>query len=256
MKKKRILFFSILAYIITSCVSQRNVEYFHDKNKDAKTFHEALIEDYKIKAYDELFIQISSLDDAESNIFTGTRIAQSMQAGSMQPYGTSLLSYTVDKEGYLHLPIIGDLFVLNKTLTEVSIMIRESLSNVLSHPVVSIKLVNRYVSVLGEVRNAGHFAYAQDKLNIPNAIGLAGDITEYGDRKHVVLVRNENGINTRVVIDLSKSDILSSKYYYIRPNDIIFVKPLRKKFWNLRQFPYTVILSSITTALLIYNVMK
>ncbi len=255
-ERKIVFFFTLFIFLLSSCTTQRNVEYFRDKNKDTITFDEAVIEDYKLKSDDELFIQISSLDDAASNIFTGTRVQQSMQIGALQPYGASLLSYTIDKEGYLLLPVIGKLLVIDKTLAEVSAMIKESLTNVLSQPVVSLKLVNRYVSVMGEVQNPGHFAYAQDKLTIPDAISMAGDITEYGDRKEVVLIRNEKEKNIRIIMDLTKSDILASKYYYIRPNDIIYIKPLRKKFWGLRQFPYTVIFSTLTTALLIYNVMQ
>lgn len=256
--EKKIVFSycSILALVISSCVTQRNVEYFQDKNKNTKVFDEAQIEDYRLKPNDELYIKISSLDDATSNIFSNSSTQQYIQSGSIQPYGASLISYTIDKEGYLHLPVIGSLMVKDKTLAQVTTMLQESLTNILSQPAVSLKLVNRYVSVLGEVFHPGHFAYAQDKLSIYDAIGLAGDITDYGNRKEVILTRNENGKNIRINVNLTQSDILSSNYYYIRPNDIIYVKPLGKKFWNLRQFPYTVILSTITTALLIYNVTK
>jgi polysaccharide export outer membrane protein len=119
-----------------------------------------------------------------------------------------------------------------------------------------VKLVNRYVSVLGEVKNPGHFSYSQDKFNIYDAIGLAGDITDYGNRTKVILVRNENGENLRINIDLTKSEILTSDYFFMRPNDIIYVVPLRKKFWGFNQFPFSLLLSAITTGLLIYTIVK
>lgn len=258
MKHYACLFFSscFFTFILSSCVTQRNVEYLHDKNKTSKAFIEAQIEDYRLKPNDELFVQINSLDDAESNIFSGTRAQTIYNSGNIEPYGASLISYSIDKEGYLHLPVIGSLSVKDKTLAQVSEMIRISLANILSQPVISVKLVNRYVSVLGEVEDPGHYAFAQDKLTIFDALGLAGDITEYGNRKEVILTRNENGKNIRTNLDLSRSDILESSYYYLRPNDMVYVKPLRKKFWGLRQFPYSVILSTITTAILIYGVTK
>lgn len=246
----------IFFQFLTSCVTQRNVEYIQDKNNTIKAFNEAQIDDYKLKSTDELYIQVNSPDEAAVNIFTNTSTQQIYNLGSLQPYGASLISYTIDKEGFILLPVIGRLFVKDKTLSEVSEMITESLVNILSRPMVSVKLVNRYVSVIGEVRNPGHFAYAQDKLTIYDAIGLAGDITDYGNRKQVILTRNENGINNRININLTRSDILSSQYYYIRPGDVIYVKPLRRKFWNMRQFPYTVVLSTVTTAILIYNVIQ
>jgi polysaccharide export outer membrane protein len=167
-----------------------------------------------------------------------------------------LLSYTIDKEGYVFMPLIGKIQVKDKTLSEVAALLKDALKGILNQPVVSVKLVNRFVSVLGEVKNPGHFPYSQDKLTIYDALGLAGDIDEYGNRKNLILIRNQNGENIRININLNESEILSSDFYYLRPNDILYVKPLREKFWGLREFPYGTILSAITTALLIYSIVK
>ncbi len=247
---------SVFILLISSCVTQRDVEYIQDKSKTAKTFSEAILGDYRLKPNDELYIQITSLDDAAANIFSASGSQQMYYIATIQPYGASLMSFTIDKEGYVLLPVIGKILVKDKSTSEVSEIIKTSLTNILSQPVVTVKLVNRYVSVLGEVRNPGHFAYAQDKLTILDAIGMAGDITDYANRSEVILTRNENGKNIRIPIDLSKSEILASNYYYIRPNDIVYVKPMKKKFWGMREFPYNVILGTITTALLIYTVIK
>ncbi len=249
-----VLIFFMISCWLSSCVTQRNVEYLQDKAKTVKAFNEALVEDYKLKPNDELYIQITSLDDPAANIFSATGTQQSYYISTIQPYGASLISFTVDKDGFVLLPVIGKISVKDKTTPQVSDLIKEALANILSQPVVTVKLVNRYVSVLGEVRNPGHFAYAQEKLTILDAIGLAGDITDYGNREEVILTRNENGKNIRIPVSLTRPDILASNYYYIRPNDIVYIKPLRKKFWGLREFPYSVILGTITTALLIYTV--
>jgi polysaccharide biosynthesis/export protein len=247
---------SVLIFLVSSCVTQHNLEYIQDKNKTVKTFNESPIEDYKLKSNDELFIQINSLDEASANIFSSTSSQQNYNVGSMDPYGASLMSYAVDKDGYIHLPVIGSLSVRDKTLAQVVEMLKMSLSNILSQPIISVKLVNRYISVLGEVQNPGHFVYAQDKLTMYDAISLAGDITVFGNREEVILIRNENGKNIRINVNLNRSEILSSEYYNLRPNDIVYVKPLRKRFWGMDQFPYAVILTTITTALLIYTVIK
>jgi len=242
--------------ILSSCVTKRNLEYVRDKDKTIKAFNEADIPDYRLKPNDELYIQISSLDDAASNIFSGKDGQQSMYIGSMEPFGASLLSYSIDKEGYLLLPVIGKILVNDKTISQVTGMLKEALTNILSQPIVSVKLVNRFVSVLGEVKSPGHFSYTQDKLTVLDAVGLAGDITDFGNRQEVIMVRNENNKNLRITINLTKPDILASEYYYVRPNDILYVMPLHKKFWDLRQFPYSIILSALTTALLMYTVIK
>lgn len=243
-------------YLLSSCVTQRKVEYLQYKSKNTEAFNEAELPDYRLKPNDELYVQINSLDVGAANVFSSSGNQQPYALGAITPYSASLLSYTVDKDGFLLLPIIGNILVKDKTLEEVSFLIKDSVSNILNLPIVSVKLVNRYISVLGEVNNPGHFSYSQEKLSIYNAIALAGDITDYGNRNNVILVRNENKKNLRIGIDLTKSDMLASEYYYLRPNDILYVKPLRNKFWGMRQFPFTILFSTITTGILIYNVTR
>ena len=240
--------------LLTSCVTHRDLAYLQDKNNNMKAFKEAELPDYRLKPNDELYIQISSLDEAAANVFS--KSGQDLNIGYIQPYGASLLSHSIDKQGYLFLPLIGKILVKDKTISEVNVILKDSLNHILNQPLVSVKLVNRYISVLGEVKNPGHFSYSQDKLTIYDALGLAGDITDYGNRSKVILIRNEKGENIRINVNLSKSEILASDYYYLRPNDIVYVTPLRKKFWGLSQFPYGVILSALTTGLLIYNIFK
>ncbi len=240
--------------LLSSCVTQRDIEYMQLNESSNKIFKEAEISDYKLKPNDELYIQITSLDETAANVFSNSSSQQIGNVGGIQPYGASLASYTINKDGYLLLPIIGNVMVKDKTLKQVSEMLKDSLKNILSQPNVSVKLVNRYISVLGEVRNPGHFAYAQEKLSIYDALGLAGDMTIYSNRKEVTLARNENGKNSIIMLDLTKPEILESNYYYLRPNDMIYIKPLKKRVWGIKEFPFAVILSSISTALLVYTV--
>jgi len=241
--------------VFSSCVTQHKVEYLQDRNRTIKSFSEAELTDYMLKPNDELYIQINSLDEGAASIFSGSGSQQSGISIST-PFGASLQSYSIDTEGFLLLPVIGNIFVKNKTLTQVSLILRDSLSHILNQPVVSTKLVNRFVSVLGEVRSPGHFPYSQGKISIYDEIGLAGDITDYGNRNNVILIRNENNENFRINLDLTNSEILASEYYNLRPNDIVYVKPLRNKFWGMRQFPWSVVFSAITTGLLIYEIVS
>jgi polysaccharide export outer membrane protein len=254
MKLNYLLISLMVLVALSSCVTQRKVEYLQDSDQNIKPFKEAEFGDYKLKPSDELYIQISSLDEAAANAFATA--SQQLYIASIQPYGASLISYTIDKQGYLLLPVIGKVLVKDKTISEVSQILKDSLNHILNQPVVSVKLVNRFVSVLGEVRNPGHFAYSQDKLTIYDALGFAGDITDYGNRNKVILIRNTDGQNIRINVDITKSDVLASEYYNLRPNDIVYVAPLRNKFWGMRQFPFTILFSTLTTGLLIYNIFK
>ncbi len=249
----RVTSYFILTGFLTGCVTQRELEYMQSEKMDTLSFKEAKFPDYKLKTNDELYIQVSSLDEAAAGIFSNSRDQNSL-VGSIDAYSASLLSYTIDKDGYLLLPVIGNIFVKDKTLSEVSSILKDSLTHVLNQPVIKLKLVNRYISVIGEVKTPGHYTYSQDKISIFDAISLAGDITIYGNRKEVSLVRNENGENKLFKLDLTKSDIFTSDYYLLRPNDIVYVKPMKKRFWAMEQFPYSLIIAAITTALLFYSI--
>jgi polysaccharide biosynthesis/export protein len=260
-----LMIFMFLIFAFSSCITNKYVEYLRDedKSKELKTYPAAFYSDYKIKPNDELYIQVNSLDEAATSIFANSANSQFNTTGSLQPYGASLISHSVDKEGYVLLPVIGRIYVKDKTLQQVGDILKDSLINVLNQPIVTVKLVNRFISVLGEVRNPGHFSFSQDRLTIFDAIGLAGDITEYGNRNEVLLLRNENEKNICVNIDLTKNDILMSDYLYLRPNDIIYIKPLKRKYWGMKEFRYdvllssiSIILSSISTAALLYSVFK
>ncbi|NVO20117.1 MAG: polysaccharide export protein [Bacteroidetes bacterium] len=252
-----------VSMILYSCVSQKNLEYLQDSNTTIREFKEADVSDYKLRPNDELYIQISSQDEAAANVFSATMSQSTMGIGGMQPYGASLAAYSIDRNGYLLLPLIGNLMVKDKTTSQVSSMLTDSLKSVLNQPNVVVKLVNRYVTVLGEVRIPGHVPYAQEKFTIFEALGLAGDFSPLANRNEVILVRNEEGKNIRVTLNLSKSDILASEYYYLRPNDLVYVKPLKKKMMRMRD-PLTnnllssisLVFSLVSTALLIYTVVK
>jgi len=251
-----LIFAGIIIFLYSGCVTQHDLEYMQKSDRTSKTFKEAEIPDYRLKPNDELYIQINSLDDPAANVFSTSENQSSSNMMGIQPYGASLISHAINKEGYLQLPIIGNIFVKDKTLSEVSSILTDSLSHILSQPIVAVKLVNRYISVLGEVKSPGHFPYSQDKLSIYDAVGLAGDMTIYSNRKEVTLTRNENGKNTLVKLDMTDPNILASEYYYIRPNDIIYVKPLKKRIWGMPDFPFAIILSALSVTLLFYSVVK
>jgi polysaccharide export outer membrane protein len=250
----RNLIIGLSLIMLTGCVTQHDLEYMQTKNLNTQVYAESEMPDYKLKPNDELYIQFSSLDPAEASIFADARGAQS--SATLDPYGAYLISYSIDKDGFLLLPVLGKILVKDKTLSQVSSVLTDSLSHILSQPMVKVKLVNRYISVLGYVARPGHYPYSQDKLSIYDAIALAGDITTYGNRSEITITRTENGKSTRILVDLTSSDILGSDSYYLRPNDMIYVKPLKKRFWGMQEFPFALILSTLSVTLLMYSVVK
>jgi len=251
-----ILLAGIILSFLSGCVTQHEVLYMQKTDRTPKSFEEAELTDYRLKPNDELYIKVNSLDDPISNVFSTATGQQSLSSENITPFGASLISYTIDKSGYLQLPIVGKIFVKDKTLSDVSLLLTDSLSHILSQPIVIVKLVNCYVSVLGYVKLPGHYLYSQEKLSIYDAIALAGDLTIFGNRSEVMLTRNENGKNILIKLDLTKPEILASNYYWIRPNDMIYVKPLNKRIWGISEFPFGVLLSSLSFSLLVYSIIK
>ncbi|MCG8582533.1 MAG: polysaccharide export protein [Bacteroidales bacterium] len=245
-----------LVIISCSCVTQKNLEYVQGDDSDIQSFEEALIEDYRLQPKDELYIKVTSLDDPSAQIFSSNNSSGYLENVSIQPYGASLFSYVIDKEGNITLPVLGDINVKDKTTKEVSDIILSSVVKILNQPAVSVKLVNRNVTVIGEVQRPGQYNYTLDKFTVYDAIGLAGDITIWGDRNKVVIIRNQNGKNLRIPISLTDQNILASNDLYVHPNDIIYVKPMRKRFWAINEFPYAILISTITAGILFYSVIE
>lgn len=248
-RKSLLIVVAIISF--ASCVTQKDLIYMRDKKEALEIFKDAEVPDYKLKANDELYITIKSLDDVSTNVFM-----QSGQASNninLSPYSASLMSYQVDNEGNLQLPVLGSMRVEDLTIPEVVNMMQDSLQFILSHPTVTVKLVNRYVTVLGEVANPGHYSYSKERFTIYDALGTAGDIMDFGNRHEIVLTRNVEGENKRFVIDLGKPEVLSTELYYIRPNDMIYVKPMRKKFWDMRTFPYGFSIAFVSAAIAVYT---
>lgn len=239
----------------TSCVTMRDVEYFQGQDTLSMAFWNQGPREYLIKPGDELTISISSMEETSFGTYQGN-IQLSNYSATRPMSGGFLLSSRVDDQGNMQLPLVGPVAATGKTLNEVGESIRVSLEKILNQPVVSVFLANHFISVLGEVLNPGNYPYQQSNISLFDAIGLAGDLTDYGDRHKIILTRNIDGENRLVTLDLTNPKILSSEYYYILPNDIIYVKPSKKKFWSLQQMPYSVMLSTLTTALFIFSVLK
>ncbi len=239
----------------TSCVTMRDVEYFQGHDTLTTVFQSAGPNEYLLKPGDELMVHIASLEESSFGVFSGNARLSGYPGNGTVPE-RSVFSCRIDRQGEVQMPVTGKFTAAGRSLQAVGESIRESLENILNQPVVTVDLMNRYVTIIGEVRNPGQYPYTQSNFTLLDAIGQAGDLTDYGDRQKIILTRNIEGENRLVTMDLTNPQILSSSYFYVQPNDVIYVKPSKKKFWSLQQMPYSVMLSTLTTALFIFSVLK
>jgi len=214
-----------------------------DNQADQKYFIDELA-DNLIRPGDELYISVTSSDEGPTNF---------NRTDGQRVYDVELISHYVDNDGTVKLPYIGKIKVTENTLQEAEILIEEELSQFLYFPSVSIKFVNNRITVLGEVRDPGVYFYNYKNLNIYQAIGYASDITEFGNRKNVVLVRKDDNEISKKYLDLTRDEILTSEWFYVKSNDIIYVEPLKRKKWGIQTFPYDLLISGISTTLVILS---
>ncbi len=232
----------LILVLMVSCVPKRQLSYFNDINEMSEPVVNPRMQKL-IMPFDKIYIKVLSIDAATSQIFNTT------EELSTASYGRSsgLLGYLVDESGNVSFPFVGKINVGGLTTSQAEDKIQKALRDYVPNTSIVVKFVENQVTVMGEVQNQGVFNFTQDKLNIYEAIGLGGGITRYGDRKNVILMRHEGEKIMHYKLNLSDSKIASKDYYYILPNDVIVVEPLRTISTSYSNITYTTILQSVTT---------
>ncbi|PID91756.1 MAG: hypothetical protein CSA96_06665 [Bacteroidetes bacterium] len=243
---------SLLALLLlAACVPNRKVMYVQEtkemlaQQEDNMYFIDQNM-DNKIRQGDEIYIRVTSDDETQTNF---------SQQANQNVHDPSLLSHTVDDGGFIKLPYINRTKVSGLTLLEASDLIEAELSQYLLNPSVFIRFVNNKVTILGEVNRPGVYVFNYKSVNILQAIGYAGDIAVFGDRNHVLIVREEGEYRSKYEIDLTRDDLLTSELYMVKSNDIIYVKPLNSKKWGLDVFPYDLLLSIASLSIVVMTFM-
>ncbi|MCB0805050.1 MAG: polysaccharide biosynthesis/export family protein [Bacteroidales bacterium] len=236
----------LIIAVLSSCIPRKKLIYTHDqKPKDEKNEYVNVRPEKTIQPFDNIYIKVSSIDEKTANIF-------SMGSGAASQSNINLLSYTIDQSGYVDFPFVGKIFVKDMTLNEAQETIEKLVSEYLPNISISVKFVNNAVTVLGEVRRPGEHAFYRDQVTVFQAIAYAGGFTEYGNKETIILVREANNKINYHYLDLTDKNIVSSEFYYIIPNDVIIVRPIRQKFRNLSLVNVPVFLTTITTAVTLY----
>ena len=234
-KLRSILFFAIVSWALSSCVTARKVNYMQKPDKQIPSYTDTLsFEDYKVRIGDRLYIYVYSLDEKIMKMYnaggsSSSQMRQQMTGGGMNS-SYDLYTYLVDEEGMIDFPTIGKLYVQNLTSRQVKMLLEEELSKLLqeipgySTISVEVHIVNRSFSIIGA--QSGRYPITKEKMTIFEALALAGDLGEFNSRKEIKLVRERNGVTTIKTFDARSEDIVNSEYYYIEPNDIIYIRQI------------------------------
>ncbi|MFZ2340451.1 MAG: polysaccharide biosynthesis/export family protein [Bacteroidales bacterium] len=238
------LFVILLAVFAGACVPITQLRYFNDVEEIGVPTANPRTQKL-IMPFDRLYIRVLSIDLQTSQIFNTNEEMRSMSYG----VSSGLLGYLVDEEGNVNFPFVGNINVASLTTAQASVRIQEALSDYVANTSIIVKFVDNQVTVMGEVARQGLYPFSQDKLNIYEALSLGGGITRYGDRKNVILIRNTDGKITHYRLNLADSKIANKSYYYVLPNDVIVVEPLKAVSTSYSNITYSTILSTISTAI-------
>ncbi len=254
MKFNHLLITILVSVSLISCVTNKKLTYLQYRGTGDDVIKSVTPSAYKILPYDNLFIRVVTPDPQWSAMFNTMPVTT--YSISVTEQSADMVSYPVDGDGFIQLPYAGRIMVAGKTLDSVSVQVEKALTGYIADAAVTVKMVNNYVSLLGEVQRPGRYPIYKDRMNIFQALAMAGDLSEYSNRKKVQIIRQTTDGNIIKVFTLTDRSIMSSEFFYVMPNDVIYARPMKGKFFQLSAFPYSVILSSITTFVLIWNVLK
>ncbi len=211
--------------ILSSCASKKDVLYFQDEPLTASHI-DSEPRQLVYKPDDMLTITVSAAVDAELvqpfnlGIITESGNDNLSANGSMR-----LQTYLIDYNGNIEFPTLGTIHLAGMTRTEATTMLREKIRPYAKDPIINIRLVNFTVTILGEVSNPGTFTIQDERITLPEALGMAGDLTIFGKRKDILLIREVDGKKKFAKIDLTSISSVNSPLYYLEQNDVIIVDP-------------------------------
>jgi len=247
--KLYVILFCCIIFGFSSCVTTYDLEYLRN-NKESGSFQRSAYT-YNLKPGDLLSVQISTTTEQQHDFFNQEQTSNS-QLMMQNPY---LYGYLIKEDGFLDLPSFGRVKAAGFTLSELENIIKQIAISYFEQPVVKLNIINFEVTVLGEVNNPGTFKIVNPEENILYALGLSGDITPFGDRKKIKIIRKQKDNNQVFYVDLTKQSLLYDNKFILHPNDIIYIPPMKKKFYAINNITNAVslLLSTITIYLLINN---
>ncbi len=220
-----------LSCLFTSCVSTKNAVYFNDVRDTVLLPSDSSL-DPRIQKNDILQINVSSLNPEDVIIYNVSNMTSASGAGGANAgAGAMLGGFLVDEQGYIQYPILGAVKVTGLTKKALTVYLHDQLveRKLLVDPVVSIRFLNYRVTILGEVNKPTVVNVTNEKISVLEALGMAGDITVFGKRNNILLIREIDGQRIIRRIDLNDKRVLNSPYYFLQPNDILYVEPNKSK---------------------------
>ncbi len=253
---KSVFWIVLFSILLSSCVPQKKMLYMQVKNaSDTLTrFHNERKINYEIQSGDNLYIRIVSADEKMNMLLNP--LSSQYSANITSDASVYLNSYMVSENGDVDFPMVGKIPVKGKTVEEVRSLLQVKVDEYLKQSTIIVKLVNFNITLLGEVRRPGQYKIYQNNINIFEAVSMAGDLTDFANRSKVGIIRQTKEGSEVHYLDMTKRDVLTSRYFFLKPNDIVYVEPVKGKQFTFAQFPYAVVFTAISSTILLLNFLK
>jgi polysaccharide export outer membrane protein len=226
MKLKPFIIATFVAAIVSSCSTNRsNLTYFEDVDSSFNVSVNTTNYSPKITVDDELYIMVNSLSPAASAQYNLPLTNMATRDDLAQATSPRIQTYVVNNAGYITIPTIGDVKVLGLTTEQIKTKLTEMISKDVDDVNVIVRLVNFKVDVAGEVKTPGAQRVNTERYSVLDALSAAGDLTVYGERENVLIIREENGKRTAHRLNLNSSEVFTSPYFYLQQNDYVYVSP-------------------------------
>ena len=259
----RIMKFGLVAVLFAlafaSCVPQKKMLYLKDAQMAAENISREYVNDrsidYKLQPGDNLYIRfLNTIDQTSAASLSGDFSSRTSQLTS--DASIYLLSYTLDEEGCIELPLTGKITLKNLTVDQAKEKMQTEINKFVNQTTLIVKLSNFNLTVLGEVSRPGMYKVYQSQINLFEAVALAGNMTNFAKNDEVKIIRQTDHGSEIITVDMGSADILSSPYYYLKPNDIVYVEPLKIKQWGFTTFPYSTVFSIVTLGVTLFSIFR
>lgn len=247
--------FFVLLFLCFSCASRKDIVYY--QNIDGMNAQQNA-NSYEVKIQpDDLLMIIVSAEDPEIAIpFNLTSVTIPNTANIQAAVGQQTLqSYLVDKDGNIEFPVLGKLQVGGLSRTEVLQLLKDKIAVYIKNPIINLRIINFKVSLQGEVNMPGTYSVPSERVTLIEALSMAKDLTIYGKRNNILVVREINGVKSYNRVDITKADFISSPFYYLAQNDVIYVEPNKTKVNAAAVGPNTSVIISAVSILISLSVL-
>ena len=256
---KTLLAVIIATVFFSSCVPQKEMLFLKNAKMQTETLSQNYVNDravdYKLQPGDNLYIRAINVVDEKSAVMlngeSGYRNTTLSSDASIY-----LSCYTIDESGCIEMPLVGQVEVKNMTVEDAKNKLQTAINRYINETMLIVKMANFNLTITGEVNNPGMYKIYQSQINLFEALSMAGNVTTFAKNNEVKIIRQTDTGSEIASVDLGQADILSSPYYYLKPNDIIYVEPLKIKQWGFSTFPYSTVISVITLGITLFTLLK